>query len=523
MTISLPSLQCLPDGRLRWLVEGKPFRLIGGEVHNSASSSLPHLARVFARATELRCNALAVPVTWELCEPREGVFDWSLVDGMLALARQFDMRIVPLWFGTYKNAMSSYAPGWVKTDQQRFPRAEITPGRRIGAISVLSAEARRSDAQAFAAFMSHLAAVDGIERRVAMVQVENEVGLLGASRDRSPEAEHAFAEPVPESLSAYLTQHRHELRPELAEAWTGRGANWSEAFGAIADEAFMAWNFASFTGAVAAAGRRQHDLPCYANAWLVQYPGETPGRYPSGGPVSRMRDLWRAAAPAIDLLAPDIYLQDFTGVCIDYASAGNPLFIPEARRDQHAAARAWFAFGQHDALAYAPFGIENVGLAKELPIDGVVANGTTNCVSTPEAAHALAESFRLLRDLLPAIDPWLGTPRCAGMLQTSDTGVEYVMGGYRIHVRWTEPFHPNRVAGGGLIVSPIDGEFIVAGLNLCLDFAPVAAGFSDFIEIWDGDYHDGAWAPGCRLNGDEYAVRLGPVPGVRRCRLYIFH
>lgn len=422
---------------------------------------------------------------------------------------------MPLWFGAFKNANSSYAPSWVKLDPVRFPRACAAPGVSLTPLTAFSPEVLRCDARAFAAFMRHLKTVDETHRTVVMVQVENEVGLLWAPRDRSPLADAAFAAPVPAELMDRLDRMRERLRPELRECWEAsgapRGGNWSDVFGIMTDEAFMAWHFARFVEGVAAAGSAEYPLPCFANAWLVQHDCERPGEYPSGGPVSRVRDIWRAAAPTIQVLAPDIYLPEFTQVCADYTAGGEPLLIPEARRDVHAAARAWYAFGRHDALAYSPFGLETVG------------QPGADC--GPAEAALLGSSYRLLRELLPQVDGCLAAQRSVGILQDARGVQSFHLGGYRVRVSFVRPYNPSQAAAGGLIASPADGEFVVAGFGFGVDFAPPLGqpnGYVDALEIWEGSYAGGGWKPGRRLNGDEWSVRLGWEPGVQRVKVYTF-
>lgn len=490
-------------GRHVLSVDGRPLRLLAGELHNSAAGCPRHLARTLDRVAELGCNAAIVPLSWELVEPVEGEWDFTLVDAALAECRGRGLHLVPIWFGMYKNAHSSYAPAWVKADPARFPRAETAPGRRIGACSLFDGgEGLRADARAFARVMARIRERDR-DGTVVAVQVENEVGLLGAPRDRSPAAEAAFAAGLPAAL--------------------GQGS-WASRFGPGADEAFMAWHFASFVGGVAAAGRAAHDVPAFANAWLVQHAAEAPGEYPSGGPVIHQAAIWRAAAPAIQALAPDIYLDDFAGVCAAYARDDNPLIIPEARRDEHVSAKAWYAFGEHGALCYAPFGIESVGLGDGPPIDGAVALAPVAYESTAAAARQLAASYRQLRGLLAAVEPQLGTPRCRGILQTGDEAQPVVVGGYRFLARWNRPCSRTAFAGGGLIASPRDGEFVIAGHGFHLQVAPAGgAGTAEFLAIDEGVYAaDGSWQPGRRLNGDEYGIRFGDDPGVRRVRLHTY-
>jgi len=168
-------------------------------------------------------------------ERSEGKFDYTLIDGLIQDARQQHLRLVLLWFGSWKNTSSSYAPDWVKKDFQRFPRIQIQGGKTIELLSTLSDANRDADARAFAALMRHIKEVDGQQHTVIMIQVENEVGMHGDSRDRSPAADKAFDGPVPKELMDYLQKHRDTLIPEFRQVWEAAGAKtsgtWEEVFG----------------------------------------------------------------------------------------------------------------------------------------------------------------------------------------------------------------------------------------------------------------------------------------------------
>src|SRR5206468_3525882 len=152
----------------------------------------------------LHMNTVVVPAYWELIEPEEGRFDWTSVDGLLADARGDGQHLVLLWFGSWKNSMSSYVPGWVKRDQARFPRTRKADGSGSEILDPLAPANLEADSRAFRALMSHLRQVDGDRHTVIMVQIENEVGMLPTARDQSPAADAAFAAPVPRPLIDWL-------------------------------------------------------------------------------------------------------------------------------------------------------------------------------------------------------------------------------------------------------------------------------------------------------------------------------
>jgi beta-galactosidase GanA len=320
-------------------VHNKPFLLIAGELGNSGASSLEYLGAIWPKLEKMHLNAVLVPVYWELLEPAEGRFDFSLADGAIESARKYNLKLVLLWFGAWKNSMSCYAPYWVKTDWKRFPRARNKDGQAMETLTPFSEESRNADARAFAALTKHLQRTDAAEQTVVMIQVENEIGMIPDARDHSQKANEAYAGPVPEEFMADLQKNRNDLAPEFSEIWRQNGYKtsraWEEVFGKglQTEEIFMARHFAKYANSVAEAGKREYALPMYVNAALIR-PGYQPGQYPSAGPLPHLIDVWRAAAPAIDFIAPDIYFRNFSEWCAKYDRSGNPLFIPEVQNSQ---------------------------------------------------------------------------------------------------------------------------------------------------------------------------------------------
>ncbi|KAL2831636.1 glycoside hydrolase superfamily [Aspergillus pseudoustus] len=381
---------------IRLMVQDKPTLLLPGELHNSSLSSPKYMSTVWPAMKAQHINTLLGSVTWEMIEPVEGAFDFSSLTQIILDARKHGIYLVLLWFGSYKNGISTYAPAWVKRDHKRFPRVRVWDAQRGGQrtiemISPLCAEGARADARAFQRLMEHVREVDSEFGTVVMVQVENETGLLGDSRDRSPRAEEAFREGVPVDLLRHLAAHEN-LHPRFKERFGTRlpdpeslvdksdkvHYSWASIFGAgtAADEAFMAYHISRYVGTVALAGKSAYNLPMYTNTWLnfddastldlTGYPlvvggGARPGIYPSGGPCPHVSDIWRynATPAALDFLAPDLYFHDYERVCADYTfPAENPLFVPEQRRDAHGARRVWVAYATYGALGTSPFGVD---------------------------------------------------------------------------------------------------------------------------------------------------------------------
>lgn len=484
------------------LVGGRPFVMLAGELHNSSASGEEYLAELWPRLVELRLNTVLAPVSWELIEPEEDRFDFRLVDALLKLARAHDQRLVLLWFGSWKNGVSSYAPLWVLRDTRRFPRARGSSNQNTkDVLSTLSENNVRADAKAFARLMRHLREADSATRTVVMVQVENEVGIKPEVRDQSDEATRAYLSPVPAGLIDELARRKDSLHPELRARWAksdfARSGNWAELFGndAGAEELFSAWCYARYIERVAAAGKAEYPLPMFVNAWLEGKPGS----YPQGGPVAHVHDIWRIAAPGLAILAPDIYTGEFKEVCARYARNGNPLFVPEAARDAAAAARAYWVIAEHRGLGFSPFGIES--MPKE---------------------HPLAATYAILRNLMPLLTRSQAEQRIIGVYRQGNEAdpPPARCGDYRVHLRYLDRLGENAPPVGGLVMQTGDEELIVAGYGFSCRFQAEGPGprhtAIGAVEWGEFDAQE-KWQPRLRLNGDETgahgAVRIPPFPG----------
>lgn len=484
---------------------GSPFLVLGGELHNSSSSSELSIRHAFDSVDGLGLNTVLAPVAWNQFEPSEGAFDFSLIDALLAVSREKGVRLIPLWFGAWKNGRSTYMPPWVRADSERFPRAELSTGDHRENLSPFSANAREADSRAFAALMRYLRQVDEEARTVIMVQVENEVGLLGDSRDRSALASAQFTAPVPELVFAALDAYPGT---RIGSAWNDRGrrreGTWPEVFGESVDtdEAFMAVAYAAHVEAVAAAGKAEYDLPMFANAWLyteletaegTPAGGQAPGVYPSGGPLAHVAGIWNTYAPSIDLLVPDVYFGDFPQICADYRSASGGLFIPEMRRDEGGIADAFVAIGTFKAIGVSPFGIDST--------------------DTNEGG-ALADAYRILASVAHRI--W--SDQTVGVHLHADHSEEQVaLGDFVIDVRRESVGGEGHVEHGyGILVHEGDGEYLLAGRGLRLYFRTTDGSQAEIVSV---DELPGG-TPGRdvlrSLNGDETdsgsVVKLHALP-----------
>lgn len=512
------------------VVDGQPFLARGGELSNSHGEP-DYLRAAWPKLKALNLNTVVAPVYWDVIEPAEGKFDFATVDGLVADARANEMRLVLLWFGSWKNSMSCYVPAWVKTDSARFPRARNSAGAALEILSAFAPANRDTDARAFAALMRHLRETDGTQHTVILVQVENEIGMIPEARERGTTADAAFAATVPTELMSYLAAHRDTLAPELRDRWVAAGAKpagtWTEVFGdgPATGELFMAWAFGRYVEKVAAAGRAEYALPLYANAALIR-PAYQPGQYPSAGPLPHLLDVWRAAAPTLDFISPDIYFPNFTEWADRYVRGGNPLFVPEALRSPDAAVNNLYAFGACSGFGFSPFGIESIG---------------------EPAAGLLKASNDLIRQLTPLITAHQGRGTMTALLPPAAEQRkphDVAFGGLTLSATYERLEAPGLADGvineagdrsasrallpaGAIVIQLGPDEFLFGGIGVVVTFAAPTPGdpLIGILSCEEGRYENGEWRHVRWLNGDQthQGRHLRLEPGrftLQRIKLY---
>jgi beta-galactosidase GanA len=505
------------------IVDDQPFLLLGGELHNSSASDLDYLARLWPTLKAAELNTVLAPVEWDQIEPVEGRFDFTVLDGMLKQARAHDTRLVLLWFGAWKNSMSTYVPAWVKRDSQRFPRSRTRAGVAQEILTPFSAATLAADSAALRAMLAHLKQVDS-QRTVLMIQVENEIGMLPEVRDYSAAANAAWREPVPAALTAYLAAHQDTLQPGVRSQWTSHGSrtagNWAEVFGDTVEteEIFQAWHYATFVEALTAAGKAVYPLPMYVNVALNR-PGKRPGEYPSAGPLPHLFDIWKPGAPSVDVLAVDTYFPNFIHWAKQFKRPDNPLFVPEANHAERpdAGADAFYAIGEHDAFGFSPFAIDDI----------------------KDGKSSLPQAYRVLKQLSPVINQHQGSGKVRGFkAPLSYDGVvdaapqKVSMGTYSLTVSFNAPWEklePAEVQNrGGLVIRTGDDEFLVAGKGLTIVFSDAQAESGPMVGIEkavEGTYQNGRWQEGRWMNGDEthqgrHIGLRGDAFTIQRVKLY---
>ena len=480
------------DGRHALMVDGAPFLILGAQINNSSSwpSVLP---QVWPALEAMHANTAEAPVYWEQLEPQPGTFDFSTVDALVHGAREHHLHMVLLWFGTWKNGNMHYVPEWVKTDPKRYPRMINAAGEPIDVLSANSTANRDADRQAFVALMRHLKKIDGTDHTVIMIQVENESGAIGTPRDFSPESNTQFAGQVP---------------ADLLKAMHKQKGTWREVFSSAADETFQAYFQAQYVNEIAAAGKREFDLPMYCNVWLSYPVAELPERqipnpgigYPSGGPVQALIPLWKAFAPAIDLIGPDIYSDDsvfYREVLKTYNRPDNALWIPETGNGDKFARFLFYALGE-GAIGFSPFGVDRTGWT----------------FSGEEGPKLHTENFVLLAPM----DRIIARLNFEGKLKTAveETGEstnELDFGPWQASVRFGFPQSDGRRPPGtadqhgrALVAQIAPDEFLVTGVDASVAFhvpGRLPGLRMQILRAEEGMYENGVWHMTRLLNGDQ--------------------
>lgn len=486
------------NGHYALMVDGEPYLMLGVQANNS-SAWPAYLDKVWPAAETLHANTVELPIYWEQLEPTQGKLDFSVVDLILKQAGEHHVRLVLLWFGTWKNGSSHYTPEWIKLNQEKYPFLRNEKGETVDSPSPFSAAFLDADKTAFRELMRHLAAVDK-QRTVIMVQVENEAGVWGGVRDYGAAAQKAFAGPVPEALVKGLGK---------------QPGTWKDVFGDDADETFEAWYTAVYIEQVAAAGKAEYRLPLYVNAALrdPMNPGRAPS-YESGAPTDNNIGLWKIAAPTIDAIAPDIYMAEWAKYMkvIGFYGQNNPLLIPETGNSPAYARYVFTAIG-NGAIGWAPFGLDLTRYSNE--------------PTGPEAMEAsalkpVAEQYALLAPIARRIAKANLDGRVVGVSEDAENhSQEIPLGRWAVEVKygmpsfgnWMQPKGNTPADGGAVVIELGQDEYLVAGHHVRVDFKPTSEPGKKrlFLKVEEGSYDaEGNWKMTRIWNGDQtdYGLNL---------------
>lgn len=530
-------------------VNGKPFYPLGSEASNSSGYNETSSETAFKAIKLMHGNTLEIPIYWDEVEPEEGVFNFASIDSLISSARRYEVKLLLMWFATWKNANMDYAPEWVKTNPQRFKRVLSRTGDFIWVLSSHCQANLEADKRAFTALCRHLKAKDSTEQTVIGLTVQNESGIMGSDRDYGPAAQAAFDGSVPSQL---VTAMKKNGKGPIYNQWQKTGGkesgNWTQLFGWEAGEFMTAWSIAKFIDNIAASGKAVYDIPMYVNVWLMEQnwwpiPGES---YPSGAAVSKMMDLYKWFTPHVDMISPDAHIAEadrYEAVCASYARPDNPFFMPEtgAEGDSH----AWNMFrsiADYNSIGEFFFGAERV-----ITEDGQVR---------PEA-QMIVDSVRCTAAVIPLLLKYQGTGKIHAVIQEDLSWTQLLdLDGYSGLIEFgertaqypgkdwqhTSPGMHNRRKqtdtnrGRGLVIQAKPHEFYLVGANYRLllrsepstAMMPARLAIADYLPKLPGSYivrvdeghfnKDSEFIVDKRRNGDEIdpAVWVEPDVGVVR-------
>jgi hypothetical protein len=492
----IPHLQ-KKGNKTQLMVSEKPFLVLGGELGNSSATTMGSMEPIWLKLKDMNLNTVLTPVYWELIEKEEDKFDFSLVNDLILRARKEDLKLVFLWFGSWKNSMSSHAPAWVKLNQKKYPRVKDDKNKSHEILTPFSENNLKADLNAFQKLMAHIKDFDQKEQTVIMIQVENEIGMLPTARDYSPLANEAFNKEVPAELLQYLQKNKEKLVPEFLEVWKKNGfktkGNWETIFGKglSTDEIFMAWYFSKFTNAVTKAGKDSYAIPMFVNAAL-NAPEKKPGEYPSAGPLPHVMDVWKAAGNSVDFLAPDFYNPSFKHWNDLFTRQGDLLFIPEHKFDKTAPFKGLYAIGHYEAIGFSPFSIESVDDAKKEP---------------------LGKIYDLVRQLTPVIEANKGLGKIDGVLLDKENQSQIIqLGNYEFMFKHDYTLNWSDAAKeetwpmtSALIIEIVPDEFYIAGSGIVVTFKPLKdkTGNAGILKVDQGTFENNVWKTFRHFNGDQ--------------------
>ncbi len=502
------------DGRHALLVNGTPYLILGGQAHNS-SGWPAMLPQVWQAVETLHLNTVEIPIYWEQIEAQPGKFDFSLIDTLLTQARAHNVHLVLLWFATWKNGSNHYMPEWIKKDASKYPNITGLNDKHIDSPSPHSKATLEADIKAFTAVMTYLKQAD-TQHTVLMVQVENEPGSWDSMRDYSPTAQKLFEANVPAAL----------LKPKVLKALSipaGTNGTWQQVFGDRADEYFQAWSISSFIGQVAAAGKAVYPLPLYVNAALRD-PLTNPhsNTYESGGPTDNVIPIWKVAAPAIDLLAPDIYLsgsERVLKVLELYDRPDNALFVPEAGLIADNA-KYMYPVIARGGIGFSPFGIDDNGLG-----------------SAPEELSKrlapYAQEYAVISPMMRELAQWALEGKIKAVVEDEDHAEQTIdLGAWQGTISFgsgresiTKANAPTD--GKVMIVQLGENKFMAIGADSHITFHPTGKDKDtawQYLKVEEGSYDNGVFKPLRVLNGDETdfgGPRFGHTPKVLQIELIV--
>ncbi|WP_430611746.1 DUF5597 domain-containing protein [Enterococcus sp. DIV0876] len=473
---------------------------LAGEVHNSSASSIEYMEKmVWRRIDQLAINTLLIPIYWELFEPQQGVFDYSLLENHLKNAADKKVQVIFLWYGLWKNGLSTYVPQWMKVDDTgRFIRVQDKNGHHLESFTPLCKNSTEADIVAFGKLCSYLAD-HPLKDHVAMIQVENELGCLQTDRDYSDCAQNQYQGKLPTVIQ--------NVYPE-ALFWHDIPHS---------QECFMAYYYAKTIESLAKLVEKHLDIPVFTNVWLKKV-GKMPGEYPSGGAIDTTWKVWKAVAKSLTFIAPDIYEEDISAILSAY-SDDQSLFIPETRIDKKYISNIFYAFGK-GAIGYSPFGIEdlladqkdqNYTFLKQLGLE----KEAFNCEDTKAY---LNRGYEIISELTPL----LLHPKAAVFSFRKENCNQLIF--EDTDYRWEIKLFSTKdmIHSAGMIIK-LEDTYYCTGANIAfnLNLLQHSQQRVGILSLEEGYFDSGVWQKTRQLNGDEaYYPFIGEAFKIVKMKLF---
>jgi hypothetical protein len=205
-----------------------------------------------------------------------------------------------------------------------------------------------------------------------------------------------------------------------------------------------------------------------------------------------MLDIYQFAAPAIDLIAPDNYNEDYISKLKEYDRNDNPIFVPEAVAlfrgiKWSGPAQAFYTLSEFNALGFSPFGIDN---------------------DVYDENHPLKDAYRVLNNLMPLIIKEHGTGKMRGFMQQDKKTDTVDFGDYEMHANYGYPYK-----GYGLVIRLSEDEFLVSGNGVNISFSSKNKSLPgiSYGTIREGHFVNGEWKTLKYVGGDEAMQGVGGV------------
>jgi len=475
----IPHLEEINDHRVL-IVDGKPFIILGLQWDCDGCYTPEDMDPFFEHGESMGLNTASLLLYWREIEPEEGKYNFTMLDHRIDIARKHHMKIVLVWFASFKNGCLTYAPDYVRKDHQRFRKVKDKKGsQHTNNCCPTAEETHKRDELALIQIFNHLKEVDSKDHTVILFQMENETGIFGTNR--------CYCDICNNKYSKF---------------------DYKSEYGVQAEEAFSATCIAEYCDSLAKTIKEIYPIPVYMNAWLpAAYVNQRPGfDYPSGGPVPGMLALYYKTIKHIDFLSPDIYqygYRDFNYYSKIYTAKDNPLFIAECATGKGARTEKniFYAIGYYAAIGYDPWAINRCcpGFMSEPLVN--TADGKWS-----EEAYELHKSYKMINEAIYPIVMAQNTENLKTFVEEEgDNGILLSFNELDVEIKFD---HPKKSARGFVIRQTKD-EFILVGAGAHISFSKKGGERVPVSIVESGLFNDNKWI--CRYQHSSERAPTDPI------------